>query len=158
MPYSDVIGIFGADEDTSVAPYDEILSATVAGFSGVSSMSVRVYAPGRLMELEGDETRYANGEIRGALDMRQAFNVEVVPFTYKASAWDENDYNSLCTLLRKPFKWLQLNQWADAFDRGVDYHGALSVIPVELLEMSSGIDKQRGLITLELVFKKVWNE
>ncbi len=155
---ADTITLHYANVDTATAPYNEILKTTVAAYSGYGSVNIRVYDPQESTELEGETTNYANGEIRGSLDMRGTFELVVVPFTYQNSAWDVGDLETIITALRKKYKWLELTTYGSAYGRATAYHDATKVIPVELISMERSNDRARGVRMLTLKFAKVWQE
>lgn len=155
---ADTITLHYADVDTSTAPYSEILITTIAAFTGYGSISIRVYDPGKRFELEGEETKYANGEIRGTLDMRATFELTIVPFSYKASSWDVADMEAIIAALRHNYKWIELTNYGTQFNRVAAYHDATKVIPVELRSIEESNSRKDGVQSLTLKFAKVWGE
>jgi len=155
---ADTITLHYADVDTETTPYDEILLTTVAAYTGYGSVNIRVYDPGKRFELEGEETKYANGEIRGSLDMRATFELAVVPFSYVASSWDIGDMEGIIAALRHPHKWLELTNYSTLANRAGAYHDPTKVIPVELRSVEESNSRKDGIQSITLKFAKVWGE
>lgn len=155
---ADTITLHYANVDTETTPYAEILKTTVVGYTGYGSVNIRVYDPGKQFQMEGEETKYANGEIRGSLDMRAEFELNVIPFSYKASSWDVGDLEAIIVALRKKHKWLELNNYSTQFNRNSAYHDASKVIPVELRSIDQGVSRKDGTQSITLKFAKVWEE
>lgn len=154
----DEITLHYADEDPNTTPYASLATATIAGYTGAGSVNIRVYDPGQIFALEGDETTYINGEIRGKTTFRKEFELVVVPFSYKASSWDVGDLDAVITALRKNSKWIALNAYSTQFARNSAYHTVSHAIPVELTDFNHTKDRQHGTESISIKFRGKWEE
>ena len=154
----DEITLHYADEDPNTTPYASLATATIAGYTGAGSVNIRVYDPGQRFAVEGDETAYINGEIRGKTEFRKEFELVVVPFTYKAGSWDVGNLAAIVAALKAPFKWLALNAYSTQFNRDSAYHAANHAVPVELTDFTHANDREKGVESISVKFRARWGE
>lgn len=154
----DEITLHYATSDPNTAPYSSLATATIAGYTGYGSINVRVIDPGQRYELEGEETQYIDGEIRGKTDYRKIFELIIAPFSYKGSSWDVGDIDAIIAALQKPHKWLALNAYSTQFNRNSAYHTASHAVPVEVLDFQHTNDRKAATESLTVKFSKKWGE
>ena len=151
----DEITLHYATADPNTSPYSSLAVATIAGYTGYGSISIRILDPGQRFELEGEDTQYIDGEIRGATEHRRIFEMVIVPFSYKSGSWDVGDLEAIVAALRKKHKWLELNNYSTQFNRNSAYHTSAHAIPVEVADIQHSNDRKTGAESLSVKFSKI---
>lgn len=153
---ADEITLYYATEDPNTTPYSDLTVAAISGYAGYGSINIRILDPGQKYELEGEETRYIDGEIKGKTDYRKTFELVIIPFTYESGSWDVGDIDAIVTALRKPHKWLALNAYSTQFNRSGAYHSSSHAVPVEVMDVQHTNDRKAATESLTVKFSKKW--
>lgn len=158
---ADVIKLHVAQTDASTARYDSILVSTIAAETGYATIDMRCLGAYKEEVAEGDSTEYIDGEVRGAMYMRDTFPIKLMPFSYKASDWDLTDWAAIKVKIRTAQKyghsWLELTDLGSFLDISQTYHAAGYAIPVRLMGISVS-DTGEGFKEVTLNFSKAFRE
>lgn len=154
--FTDTITLHIATADTITAPYAEAPISSISALAGYTSTWFRAEGGGEGEEAEGDEVEYIDKEVRGSLYMRDIFEIHLIPFSVKASAWDLSDWAAIKPYIAKAKRyqhsWLELTAIADAIDISQPYHTVANAIPVQLTDVGS--EMSGGYVKKTLTFRR----
>ena len=155
---ADTITLHIASVDTNTPPYVQVPTSTIAGFAGYTSVTFRSLGAFQKIESEGEEIQYIDGQIKGSIYLRESFDMQLVPFSYKVSTWDLSSWRALLPYLTKAKRyqhsWLELTAIGDFLGISSPYHSAANAIPVQLTDIS--FEDSDGFKNVTLTFRNTW--